>query len=418
MFNQHVLIDPEFVESIVFNMLSNAFKYTPDNKSISVSIEPDNKWLKIKFSDTGKGITPEQLDHLFDRFNSTSKKNSTGIGLSFSKRLIEIHKGEMLVTSKPGLGSEFTICLPLHDVYSDDEKASSIGVEATVDWKKIDIDLRQDLTDNLQKIKSQFEKEELIALVVDDNFEVRQFISDLLKNDFRVLEASNGKQALEVAFETIPDIVISDIMMPEMDGLELCSILKKDERTDHIPVVLTTVLSTQTDRIKGLSAGADSYIPKPIDPEHLMIRVDKLIEKQLKLKDKFNLAHYETIVSEEVAKPEEKVHPLVEKARNIVLKNLDNSEYNIDDFCVDIGLSRMQLYRKFKAITGLSANSFIRKVRLHKAAELLRSGELTVKEVTYDVGFIDLKYFRKCFYEEFGVNPSEYGQAQDSKNEE
>jgi len=417
-FEHKVLIDPEFVESIIFNLLSNAFKYTPDGKSISVSIESDEKWLKVIFSDTGKGIQPEQLNHVFDRFNSTSKRNSTGIGLSFSQRLIEIHKGEILVQSKFGEGSVFTLCLPLHDIYSDDEKESSKSHETTVDWKKIDADIRQEVSDDLNKIKTQFEKEELIALVVDDNFEVRQFISDLLKNNFVVIEASNGNQALEIAFESIPDIVISDIMMPEMDGLELCSILKKDERTDHIPVVLTTVLSTQTDRIKGLSAGADSYIPKPIDPEHLMIRVNKLIEKRLKLKEKFNLSHYETAENEEKTEVKEVVHPLVEKARNIVLKNLDNSEYNIDDFCLDIGLSRMQLYRKFKAITGLSANSFIRKVRLHKAAELLRTGELTVKEVTYDVGFIDLKYFRKCFFEEFGVNPSEYGHTLNGKQED
>ncbi len=417
-YNKKVLLDREFIESIVFNMLSNAFKYTPDGKSIAVKICNDDKWVKVVFTDTGRGIATEQLDHIFDRFNSTSKRNSTGIGLSFSKRLIELHKGDIEVKSTFGEGSEFTIKIPLRDIYSHNEKVAVKENEHTVNWAKIDATLQQDVAEDLKKLKSQYEKEELIALVVDDNFEVRQFISDLLQNDFKVIQASNGKEALEIAFETIPDIVISDIMMDEIDGLELCSTLKKDERTDHIPVVLTTVLSAQADRVKGLSVGADSYIPKPIDPAHLLIRVKKLIEKQLKLKDKFNLSSYDPSEDKEEAKPEEKVHPLVEKARNIVLKNLDNSEYNIDDFCSDLGLSRMQLYRKFKAITGLSANSFIRKVRLHKAAELLKTGELTVKEVTYDVGFIDLKYFRKCFFEEFGVNPSEYGQVREDNKEE
>lgn len=414
-FDQSIFIDQEFVESITFNLLSNAFKYTPDNKNITVTIFPDCNWLKISFADTGKGISNEQIKLIFDRFYSTTKRNSAGIGLSFSKKLIELHKGDILVKSELGKGSTFTLCLPLNDVYSEEEKASIANKEYLFDWKKIDQSFQNMISTDLDKLKSQFEKEELIALIVDDNFEVRQFIRELLENNFKVIEASNGKEAFDIACETLPDIIISDIMMPGMDGLEFCETLKNDERTDHIPIILTTVLSSQNDRIEGLSKGADSYIPKPIDPDHLLIRVTKLVEKQLKLKEKFNLSNYTQKVAEK--EKNENIHPLVEKARNIVLKNLDNSEYNIDDFCSDLGLSRMQLYRKFKAITGLSANSFIRKVRLHKAAELLGSGELTVKEVTYDVGFIDLKYFRKCFYEEFGVNPSEYMQSKQSKNE-
>ncbi len=409
-----ILIDNEFIESTVFNLLSNAFKYTPDNREIKVNIFNDGEWLKISFADTGKGISQEHLKHIFDRFNSITKRNSAGIGLSFSHRLIEIHKGKINVESELNKGSDFTLCLPLYDVYSEEEKETVKVKEMTADWKKIDQSLQEEIQTDLNRLKSEFEKEELIALVVDDNFEVRQFIRSLLDKDFKVLEASNGKEALEIAYENIPDIVISDVMMPEMNGYELCHTLKTDDRTDHIPVILTTVLSTQADRIEGLKIGADSYIPKPIDPEHLLIRINKLIERQLKQKEKFNLNNYSKNI--EITEEEKRdVHPLVEKAREIVLKNLDNSEYNIDDFCSDLGLSRMQLYRKFKAITGLSANSFIRKVRLYKAAELLKSGELSVKEVTYDVGFIDLKYFRKCFYDEFGVNPSEY--AQNSNND-
>jgi signal transduction histidine kinase/ligand-binding sensor domain-containing protein/AraC-like DNA-binding protein len=417
-FNQSALIDHEFVESIIFNLLSNAFKYTPDNHRISVNIFNEGEWLKISFSDTGKGISTNDLKHIFNRFYSVNKQNSSGIGLSFSKRLVEIHKGDITVESEEGKGSTFTLILPLNDVYLPEEKKQAIELnkETIADWKKIDESLQQSVGDDLNQLKNQYEKDELIALVVDDNFEVRLFIKSLLENDFNVLEASNGKEALNLAFENIPDIIISDVMMPEMSGLELCQAIKTDERTDHIPIILTTVLSSQSDRIEGLSRGADSYIPKPIDPNHLLIRVNKLIEKRLKLKEKFSLSDYVTTPNEEIVEtPEQEVHPMVKKAREIVLKNLDNSEYNIDDFCSDLGLSRMQLYRKFKAITGLSANSFIRKVRLHKAAEMLRSGQFTVKEVTYDVGFIDLKYFRKCFFDEFGVNPSEYAESEGKK---
>ena len=408
--DENVFIDHEFIESVTFNLLSNAFKYTPDGKSITINVSCELKLIKISISDTGPGIKADQITHIFDRFYGSKKRNSAGIGLSFSKRLIELHKGDITVESEIGKGSTFTIILPANNVYTNEEKSIQGNKETIVDWKKIDQSIQQTVSNDLGKLKTQFEKNEMIALIVDDNFEIRQFLKSLLINDFNVIEASTGEKALELAFENIPDIIISDVMMPVMDGLELCAKLKGDVRTDHIPVILTTILSSQTDRIEGLSKGADSYIPKPIDPNHLMIRVSKLIEKQFKLKDKFNLNNYEQ--QEQINQNNQtELHPLVEKARNIVLKNLDNSEYNIDEFCDDLGLSRMQLYRKFKAITGLSANSFIRKVRLHEAAEMLKKGNLSVKEVTYDVGFIDLKYFRKCFNEEFGVNPSEYQQS-------
>lgn len=415
-FDQLIPIDQEFIESITFNLLSNAFKYTPDGQSITLTLSSNNSEVFISVADTGRGIKTDQLEHIFERYYPSTHRNSTGIGLSFTKRLIELHKGNIGVQSEWGKGSTFTISLPARDVYHDNERIANQEKESIVNWRKIDQTLHAEITREISKLKDLYEKDEMIVLVVDDNFEVRQFITSLLENDFNVLEASNGKEGLEKAFNNIPDIIISDIMMPEMDGLEMCQILKSDQRTDHIPVILTTVLSSQNDRLEGLSRGADSYIPKPIDPEHLLIRVNKLIEKQLKLKDKFNIATFDqgTIPTSE---PVEAQHPLVEKAHKIVLQNLDNSDYNIDDFCNDLGLSRMQLYRKFKAITGLSANSFIRKVRLHKAAELLKSGNYTVKEVTYDVGFIDLKYFRKCFHEEFGVNPSEYAQRDENEDE-
>ena len=413
-FDKTILVDQEFIESVTFNLLSNAFKYTPDNRSINVNLKQVNNQLHISFSDTGRGISTEQLTHVFDRFYSTTKRNSAGIGLSFSKRLMEMHKGDILAESTYNKGSKFTMVLPLNDVYTAEEKAKSDNKEIILDWKRLDQSILKSAATDLNFLKEHYDKGELLALVVDDNFEMRQFIRSLLAENFKVIEASTGKAGLALALENIPDIIISDIMMPEMDGLEMCQLLKADVRTDHIPIILTTVLSAQSDRIEGLSKGADSYIPKPIDPNHLMVRVQKLVEKQLKLKDKFKLSDYaETPNRVEI--PTEEAHPLVIRAREIVLKNLDNSDYNIDNFCADLELSRMQLYRKFKAITGLSANSFIRKVRLYKAAEMLKTGKYTVKEVTYDVGFIDLKYFRKCFNEEFGMNPSDYAQIDDEE---
>lgn len=404
-------IDTEFAESMIFNILSNAFKYTPDGKSITLRINSKNDKMELTCADTGMGMKPEQLEKIFDRYHSSSKRNSTGIGLSFTKRLVELHKGEITVQSQWEKGTEVALILPATDVYNETEKAPQATHKQQIDWSKVRPDASQEMNREIGQLKSQFNKDELIALLVDDNFEVRQFLRTLLEGEFKVIEASNGEEGLSLAFEHLPDIVISDVMMPVMGGFEFCEKLKTDPRTDHIPIILTTILSDQPNRLTALSKGADSYIPKPIDPEHLQIRVQKLIEKQLKLKDRFNLTNYESEI-----KPNEpetvELHPLIEKARNVVLENIDNSEYNIDDFCNDLELSRMQLYRKFKALTGMSANSFIRKVRLHRAAELLQQGNMSVKEVTYDVGFTDLKYFRKCFFEEFGVNPSEYNETE------
>lgn len=403
-------IDTEFLESMIFNLLSNAFKYTSNGQSISLLVSRSNDWFCINVSDTGIGMTPEQINLAFGENYSTSKHNSTGIGLNFTKRLTEIHKGKITVISTLGKGSQFIITLPANDIYDQTEKADHKTEDPErIDYTTIDQQTKSRMEDKIGQLKEQFNKDKLLVLIADDNFELRQFIRSLLEKEFDIIEADNGKKGFELAVEHIPDLVISDVMMPIMSGIELCDKLKSDERTDHIPIILTTVLSNQQSRIEGIEHGADSYIPKPIDPNYLLIRVHKLIEKQLKIKERFSLSDYEKKESSDSKQDQAETHPLIEKARMIVLKNIDNSEYNIDNFCEDLGLSRMQVYRKFKAMMGISANTFIRRIRLHRAAELLKEGNISVKEVTYDVGFSDLKYFRKCFFEEFGVNPSEYG---------
>jgi CheY-like chemotaxis protein len=412
--------DNEFVESILFNLISNAFKYTPTNKAVIVHIDKetvDNKpYLCIRISDQGKGISASSLERVFDRFYSGDKLHAgTGIGLSFTKRLVDLHHGLIKVSSELDIGSVFSVLLPLTDVYLVEEKeqAAFQRKEMVINWKKIDSHVASNALESFSRLKQDFEKDQLIALIVDDNADVRIFISDILFENFEVVLAENAEVGFRIASEIIPDIIISDVMMPGMNGFQFCEKLKKDQRTDHIPVILTTVLSSQEDRIEGLRWGADSFIPKPLDPEHLMIRVRKLLERQEKLKKK-----YQTTVeinatnsgipqaSHETENPQD---PFVVEATLCILKNIEKSDFTVDDLCRTIGMSRMQLYRKLKAVTGLSANTFIRKIRLKRAAELLATGKYSVKEVTYDVGFSDLKYFRKCFKEEFGVNPSGYG---------
>jgi signal transduction histidine kinase/CheY-like chemotaxis protein len=413
-FEEKILIDREFIESVLFNLISNAFKYTPDKSDIEVRVFKGTKSKAIiEVADKGKGINEADIPHIFNRFYASRKYNSTGIGLSFSKRLIELHKGELTVESKPGKGSVFTLIISAKDIYNDNEKTQNNSKEEIYNWAGIDKSYLQQTNHSLDQIKSNHSKDELIALIVDDNFDVRQYITSLLDEKFTIIEACNGKEAQELAIKIIPDIIISDVMMPEMDGFELCEALKDDEKTSHIPVILTTVLSEHEDRLKGLKKGADSYIPKPIDPEHLLIRVNKLIENRLKIKEKFHLNDSNETSQNNV---DENIDPFIEKARNVVIQNIDNSDYNINDFCDDMKLSRMQLYRKFKATTGISANSFIRKVRMHYAADKLKTGNYSIKEITYDVGFVDLKYFRKCFHDEFGMNPSEYAKQNNTSN--
>ncbi|NLR91708.1 hybrid sensor histidine kinase/response regulator transcription factor [Flammeovirga agarivorans] len=406
--------DKEIVEDIIFNLLSNAFKYTPSGKKVAVEIDKTGDLISIKVMDQGKGIQEDVIDKIFERYyGDKGRSYSTGIGLNYSKRLAQLHKGDLLVQNNlEGEGATFTLLIPALDIYQESEKAikdySSRDTISIYEEEKL-ISLIEDIKVNNDEMDAQ----ENIALVVDDNPDIRTFIKSVLSPEFTVIEANNGEEGFEKAIETIPNIIISDVMMPEMDGFTFCDKIKKDERTDHIPVILTTVLSENEDRLKGLKVGADSYIPKPINPEHLLVRVEKLLSTRKKLIEKY--AQYVEVPKGAdqdedtvTATPEVVEHPLLKKSREIILENVTNEDYDVDAFASDLGFSRTQLYRKFKGVSNLSVNKFIRKIKMEKAAELLIEGELNIKQVTYEVGFNDLKYFRKCFQEQFGVTPSTY----------
>ncbi|WP_044210546.1 hybrid sensor histidine kinase/response regulator transcription factor [Flammeovirga sp. OC4] len=395
--------DKAIVEDILFNLLSNALKYTPISGTIKLKVETEEEWLTIHVIDQGKGINPSVIDKIFDRYYGDKNRSySTGIGLNYSKRLSHLHKGNLEVkNNKTQNGATFTLSLPLYDVYQADEKVvKDLSSNDTVGIYKNDVVLHQIETLTSDNLDSTTED---IALVIDDNPDIRTFVKSVLSGQFKVIEATNGKEGYDKAVECIPDIVISDVMMPEMDGFTLCDLIKKDERTDHIPIILTTVLSEHEDRLKGLKVGADSYIPKPLNPEHLLVRVEKLLNSRKKLIAKYSSSEKNTVENS----PTEE-HPLLVRAREIILQNVTNEDYDVDKFAVDLGFSRTQLYRKFKVVSDLSVSKFIRKIKLEKAGELLLEGELNIKQVTYEVGFNDLKYFRKCFQEQFGVTPSVY----------
>lgn len=421
--------DPVRLESIVYNLLSNAFKYT--NKSGSVACEIDivtkafnqksifqfnyrtkdsREYLAFKVSDTGVGMTRSQVRNIFNKFQgnntpATSDPASTsyGIGLLFTKSLIELHHGFIEVESENNKGTTVTVYLPCT---ADSEREL---VQTGPKPESILINALQHETSALQE-KISRKGDEKIILVIDDNQEVRSLLKDILSPEYQIAEATDGLEGWERASEIIPDLIISDILMPGMDGNMLCEKLKSSNLTNHIPVILLTALPTTADRIKGLKHGADSYIPKPFEAEHLLVRIEKLISSRHLLKEKY--------MKDFLVKPEKntetEVNPSAEyiaRIKKCIEQNITEPEYDVAELCRDLGTSRMQLYRKLKATVGYSANELIRKIRLHKAAEMLLRGDLNIAQVTYEVGFSDLQYFRMCFKDEFEMTPSQYIRA-------
>jgi signal transduction histidine kinase/ligand-binding sensor domain-containing protein/DNA-binding response OmpR family regulator len=418
----YILADELRFESIIYNLLSNAFKFTPENGKVLCCInlversEQGNvffirknmqKYLCITISDNGIGITPEDLPHIFDIFYTGSNDQTvnqqigTGIGLPFTKKLVQLHKGQIEVSSTEGKGSEFSIYLPVI------EETTDILSQQPAQPELIPINIKESPVPDENEDEKLAKDKELI-LVVDDSADLRAMVRDCLPSKYQVLEAADGEEGWAMAIEHVPDLIITDVLMPKMNGNELCEKLKNADITNHVPIIMLTALPTVEDRILGLKKGADSYIPKPFEPEHLLIRVEKLIETRRSLKNKFLRNYWATPTQ---TPEEEKYDPALEfinKVRALVEQNLSNPEYSVGEMCKDIAMSRMQLFRKFKASMGITANKFIRLMRLQKAKQLLERGDMNVSEVTYSVGFNDLKYFRNCFREEFGITPSEY----------
>jgi signal transduction histidine kinase/ligand-binding sensor domain-containing protein/DNA-binding response OmpR family regulator len=420
-----VLFDTDKLEKVVYNLLSNAFKYTPDNGRIVVtmsfnldgkSVGNDKKYsnplltgktLKISVKDTGIGIPKEELSKIFDRFYQV--KNSvttmgTGIGLSLAYELVILHKGEIIVESEPNIGSEFTVVLPLWLNQTELPALSLMNARVNDDGNEIVPDENLEPSDQSvekMKISDKYPK----VLVVEDDTDMRLFICSELREKFNIVEAHNGMVALDKSFQEIPDAVICDVMMPGMTGYEVCRTLKHDERTSHIPVILLTAKSSEQHTIEGLESGADDYITKPFSVAILKARIKNLIESRVLLRKKFVKEPFAPIKEVLPSKTDEK---LFNKAYSIVEKNLNNTDFDVNDFASEIGMSRTQLYRKIHAISGQSVKEFIRIIRLKKAAEMLQTSESNISEIAYTVGFNSLSYFTTSFTEYFRMNPSKY----------
>jgi signal transduction histidine kinase/ligand-binding sensor domain-containing protein/DNA-binding response OmpR family regulator len=407
--------DKEKMTKIMTNLLSNAFKFTENGGKITVKInEKDNSFIEIKVKDTGIGISEEELPRLFDRFyqvdsSQTREYEGTGLGLALTKELVELHRGTIRVKSNSGVGSEFIIELPLGRKHLKEEEIIEDEITSE-DATMIDSDLREFESSHFEKLSvikkdNDLSEDKNIILIVEDNADVREFIKDSIGDEYETKEASNGEQGLRKAVKFIPDLIISDIMMPKMDGNELTRRIKNDEKTSHIPVILLTAKSEQESRLEGLETGADDYLIKPFDSKELRIRIKNLIDIRRKLQEKFAGGR---ILQR---KGEKKLSNLDEnflrKVLETVERHLSEEDFSIEQFGEEVGMSRQQLNRKIKALTGKSASLHLRSIRLAKAKLMITEKLGNISEIAYSVGFSSPAYFTACFKEEFGCPPSE-----------
>lgn len=388
--------DPDKIQKIVTNLLSNAFKFTPAGGKVEIRGTLKHNSYEIKVTDSGSGLDAEDLKELFTRFYQASDnaKGGTGVGLALTKELVELHKGEINVSSEKNAGTTFTVLLPV-------QKESVTSINKPI--PKIIIPESIDSTEDSPLSES--ETDSSTILLVEDNPDVRNYLQSILEHHFDLQFAENGKIGLDLAIKTIPDLIVSDLMMPELDGIELCKKLKTDERTSHIPVVLLTAKATTVSKLEGLHTGADDYLTKPFNESELMARLNNLIDQRKALRKRFSnsLTLEPSMIS--ITPPDE---TFLIKVKSIVENNLSNYEFSVEDLQQEIGMSRMQLHRKLRALTNSSASEFIRTMRLLRAAQLLKTNGVNVSEAAYRSGFNNLSYFAKCFKEKFNVPPSQY----------
>ena len=410
-----IWFDPDKLDKVIFNLLSNAFKFTPNGGMISVEINKDfndafdpplNKYVVITVKDTGRGIAEEKLNHIFERFYQIENAGSvteigTGIGLHLSKFLVELHHGRITVSSKIGLGTRFDILLPLESEHLSEEEKSLTG---STEFNTAYIN-EANQPDSEIVTETKTESEFSRILIVEDDIEIREYIKSELKKSYKIYEATDGIEGWNMTKKELPDLVISDIMMPKMDGIQLCKRIKSEIQTSHIPVILLTARTSVENRIEGLESGADAYIPKPFHPKLLLVRIQKLIELRRQLVSKFSKSLGFEAKEITFTSVDEK---FLQKSIDLVVQNMANPEFNIEDMSDKIGMSRVHMYRKLKALTGQSPSEFVRTIRLKQAAQMLSHNKINVSEVAYQVGFNSHQYFSSCFQNYFNMSPSEY----------
>ncbi|MDT8432352.1 MAG: two-component regulator propeller domain-containing protein [Bacteroidales bacterium] len=395
--------DVGIMDKVVYNLLSNALKFTPEQGIIKVILTLEDNTARIEVQDTGMGIEQEKINRIFERFYSESTDNvSTGIGLSLSKKLIELHKGNIEVESEKDKGSRFIVTIPVsRESFREDEISAS---ENLFFPERPELDTLPAAVP-LAELYNGTELNNQLILIVEDNPEMSSYLANHFSS-YKLLMAENGKAAFQLAKESIPDIIISDIMMPDMNGIDLCRAVKKEFLTSHIPVILLSAKAAIDEKIEGMeAAGADAYVEKPFDPEYLSVLVRNLLSQRRKLIEKFSGLGASSSRHGEM---ENENQVFLQRINQIVQDNIAESSFSVDQLLVEIGMSRSQLYRKFKAISDKNPSEYIRILRLQYACDLLQVKDHTISEIAYMSGFENISYFNTCFKRHFGVSPGKF----------
>jgi DNA-binding response OmpR family regulator/two-component sensor histidine kinase len=410
--------DTDALEKIITNLISNAIKYSPSGESISVSATAQNRELQLTIKNSGAQLPQEILSTLFNRFQRADETTAgTGIGLALTKELVTLHKGSITVKSDTDW-TTFMVALPLSEsVFTTSEKAE--GVSSDYAFAKSNLRDSRPSGERSSKAKPQptlehplvdevdiFSKDEKpILLIVDDNEDLRTYVSSLFNESHTIHTAVNGKEGFEKALSEVPDLIITDLMMPEDDGIMLTQNCKTTEATSHIPVLMLTAKAGDKNKLIGLETGADAYLTKPFNTEILKTTVHNLQETRDKLQERFS---QEVVLLPKDIATNSTDERFLTNLQEVMDKSLIESDFNTEAFAEAVGMSRMQLHRKLKALTGLSATEFIRGQRLKLAAQMLKKSDINVSQVGYAVGFNNHSYFTKCFKEKYGISPSEY----------
>ena len=409
-----IAIDTEKIERVFFNLMSNAFKYTPQNGSITFSCSADDAMLTFAVKDNGKGISSEDLRNIFDRFFQVDKihPKGSGIGLSLVKAFVELHGGTVTAESIEGEGSKFIVSLPIMHV---NESASEQDSAATITAKEVDDELSV-----IEQESSELRADEPLLLVIDDNEDIRRMITLLMQDEYNVITAPDGQEGLRLAAKYVPDLIICDVMMPVMDGMECCRRIKEEVSTSHIPVLMLTACSMDEQRAQGYDSGVDGYIAKPFSSTVLKSRCRNLIENRKRIKQLWTSGSVVTTAEPSSPAPRPATMGDVDnefytRFLEIVKAEMGNSDLNVDSLAAKMGLGRSQFYRKIKALTNYSPVELLRNLRLKRSRELLLTSDKSISEIAYEVGFSAPAYFTRCYRETFGETPTELREKMSNK---
>lgn len=402
-----IIADRDKIEHIYFNLMSNALKYTPEGGCITTTVEHAAQHFTITVTDTGKGIDPKELPHLFERFyQAQGSIGGTGIGLSLVKAYVDMHHGTIEAQSEPGKGTSFIVTLPDtqegYNPANDQEAAPRVEDKNLIDDNYVSVDIDANAATERITNAEDFDNERPLVLIIDDNNGMRDYLRSILKDKYNVSEAADGKQGLEKACREVPKLVICDVMMPVMDGLEFTRQLKQNMATSHIPVILLTARSLAEQREEGYDTGADSYLTKPFSGSVLLARVDNLLRSRTMLRSLFSGDKKEEAAEEQLGSRDQ---TFINRLRDSIRQNMGDSDFTVERLGEEVGLSRVQLYRKVKALTGQTPVDLLKKARLERARLLVEKTDKSISEIAYEVGFTAPSYFNKCFKDEFGVNP-------------